>query len=521
MEENKNNNSPRKKRPRIVRSTTTTQNGTFRQNVVTTSQNREHIASRSTSDIVALLREIARFPEDFCRKKPQEAQKLLSNIVSPQDKSLLFQKPLAIIQKYKNAIWRKYIYLAAKKDIENLLTANPQPLPAREEEVKLECMEQLKMMLERGKIRPEQYQYIQQTHFPDIISKDNLPQAQVSKMLRSMAAGRFYAPFDNKGNIDSKKFSAEFAQILAHPKQHKISAKIEDYDFFGLDETKQPKSPIWYAVKDSRNFQKLKPLIAKRCIEKGIPPQTAYKLNTADLWALTTPDQKPHAVKFSEICPQINNAPFEEFSQKLGLILSVGGGKEISYDEKAQIWLKKFASHQEKEDYEDKHSPDLRLFIQKCERIYQKLEQDFKQNHIHPKFMPQWIDSMLKNKSINPSLVACPHKPFKIDIHHWDRLSSVQNMENLSEKNTLENFGVMIMYNEYDFDIHAQEHKGESAHFVLADREEKALDKNRRFLFATSNCLYIGSDLMQKTTDYQPRKEEIYSFSRTANRQRA
>ena len=79
----------------------------------------------------------------------------------------------------------------------------------------------------------------------------------------------------------------------------------------------------------------------------------------------------------------------------------------------------------------------------------------------------------------------------------------------------------MIMYHNYSYDIHAQEHKGESAHFVLATREQTALNKNRRFLFATSNCLYISDNIMYEASDYTPLNKEALSLNLTIDKQRA
>ena len=521
MEENKNNNPPRKKRPRIQR--TNTQPQTFTQQMFTERQNREHIELQKKLSLVEALQNLVKKPEEFCRTHPQTVKDILLKTVSDYDKTKVSTGNLiSLVKKYQSAIERKYIRTVACQDIKNLLSANPHPLEPREADIRLECMEQLKMMVERGQITPEQYQYIHRTRFSDIISKDNLPQAQVSKMLRSMAAGKFYAPTGTDGKIDKKNFSQTFLEFLNQKKKTKISATIKDYDFFGLDENNQPKSSVWHAVKNSRNFQKLKPVIAKRCIEKGISPQMAYQLNPADLWMLLSKDiENPKSIPFKALNKECGLAPFEEFAVKLGKILSVGGAKAMDKDQKLELWLDNFASPKEKADFEGAYSPDFNLFIQKCERIYQKLEQDFKQNHIHPKFMPQWVESMLKNKSIHPALVDCPHKPYKIDIHHWDRLSSVKEEDNLAKKNNLSNFGVMIMYQSYSFDIHAQEHKGESAHFVLANQEEKALDKDRCFLFATSNCLYIGADIMKEASDYIPPGKGGPSFTLAIDKQRA
>lgn len=521
MQEDKNNNLPRKKRPRIQR--TDTQPQTFTQSVFSPPKNRENIKPAKPLSLLESLQNLVEKPEEFCKTNPQTVKNILLKIVSEYDLAKVANNNLTtLVKKYQNAIEKKYIRTAAQQDIKNLLSANPHPLPAREDNIRLECMEQLKMMTERGQIRPEQYQYIHQTYFPDIISKDNLPQAQVSKMLRCMAAGKFYAPTGADGKIDKKKLSPAFLKFLKQKEKTKISAKIEDYDFFGLDETMQPQSSVWYAVKDSRNFQKLKNIIANRCIKKGITPQMAYKLNPADLWMLLSKDiEKPQNISFKSLCKEANLAPFEEFAVKLGKILSIGGTNEMSQEQKIKLWLNNFASPQEKADFESEHSPDFKLFIKKCERIYQKLEQDFKENHIHPKFMSLWIESMLKNQSINPALVSCPNKPYKIDIHHWDRLSSLQSGDNPAQKNNLDNFGVMIMYQDYGFDIHAHEHKGESAHFVLQNREQTALDKERRFLFATSNCLYIGGDIMKEAFDYAPPSKGGFSLNLNLDKQRA
>lgn len=520
MEENTNNNPPRKKRPRIQRPRIQPQ--TFTQQMFTDRQNREHIEPQKRLSLVEALQNLLKKPEEFCRTNPQTVTDILLKIVSDYDKAKVSTDNLIpLVKKYQSAIERKYITSTAHQDIQNLLSANPRPLSERDNKIRLECMEQLKKLSEKKEITPEQYQYLHQTYFSDIISKDNLPQAQISQMLRSMAAGKFYAPIGPDGKIDRKKFSPTFLKILNQKKKSNISAKIEDYDFFGLDKNQQPKSKIWHAVKDSCNFQKLKNIIAKHCIEKGIAPEQAYNLNPADLWMLLAKDiEKTKPIPFFSLCKDANLAPFEEFSVKLGQILSIGGALEMNQEQKINLWLKHFASKQEKEDFTNKYSPDFKLFIKKCERIYQKLEQDFKQNHIHPKFMPQWVDSMLKNKSIHPALVDCPHKPYKIDIHHWDRLSSVKEGDNLAKKNNLSNFGVMIMYQSYSFDIHAQEHKGESAHFVLANQEEKALDKDRCFLFATSNCLYIGDDIMKEASDYAPPGKGGPSFTLTLDTQR-
>lgn len=521
MEENTNKNPPRKKRPRILRPQNQPQ--TFTLPMFTDRQNREHIEPQKKLNQVEALQNLVQKPEEFCRTNPQSVKNILLKIVSEYDTAKVANEDiLPLVKKYQSAIERKYITSAARQDIKNLLSATPRPLPKREDNIRLECMEQLKKMSEKREITPDQYQYLHQTYFSDIIAKDNLPHAQVSNMLRCMASGKFYAPLGTDGKIDRKKFSPTFLKFLNKPKKTKISAKLEDYDFFGLNEKKQPKSKVWHAVKDSRNFQKLKNIIAKRCIEKDIEPKLAYQLNPADLWMLLTNNiEKPKALEFSAICSKANPAPFEEFSVKLGKILSVGGAKNLNKEQKINLWLNNFASKQEKADFESEHSPDFKLFIQRCERIYQKLEQDFKQNHIHPKFMSLWVESMLKNKSINPSLVDCPRKPYKIDIHHWDRLSSLQNGDNPAKKNNLDNFGVMIMYHNYSYDIHAQEHKGESAHFVLATREQTALNKNRRFLFATSNCLYISDNIMYEASDYTPLNKEALSLNLTIDKQRA
>lgn len=521
MEENKNNNLPRKKRPRIQRPRNQPQ--TFTLPMFTDRQNREHIEPQKKLSLVEALHYLVKKPEEFCRTNPQTVKDILLKIVSEYDIAKVSNGDiLPLVKKYQSAIERKYITTAARQDIKNLLSANPRPLSKREDNIRLECMEQLKKLSEKRAITPEQYQYLHKTYFSDIIAKDNLPQAQVSNMLRCMASGKFYAPLGPDGKIDRKKFSPTFLKFLNQPKKTKISAKIEDYDFFGINKNNQPKSKVWHAVKDSHNFQKLKNIIAKRCIEKGIEPELAYKLNSADLWMLLSKDiKKPKALPFSAICKNAHPAPFEEFSVKLGQLLSVGGAKNMSKEQKINLWLNNFASKQEKADFESEHSPDFKLFIQRCERIYQKLEQDFKKNHINPKFMPLWVESMLKNKSINPSLVDCPRKPYKIDIHHWDRLSSLQNGDNPAKKNNLENFGVMIMYHDYSFDIHAQEHQGESAHFVLANREQTTMNKNRRFLFATSNCLYISDNILYESSDYAPLNKEALSLDLTLDKQRA
>ena len=521
MEENTNNNPPRKKRPRIQRPRIQPQ--TFTQQMFTDRQNREHIEPQKRLSLVEALQNLLKKPEEFCRTNPQMVKNILSKIVSKYDIAKVSSEDiLSLVKKYQSAIERKYITSTAHQDIQNLLSANPRPLSERDNKIRLECMEQLKKLSEKKEITPEQYQYLHQTYFSDIISKDNLPQAQISQMLRSMAAGKFYAPIGPDRKIDRKKFSPTFLKILNQKKKSNISAKIEDYDFFGLDKNKQPKSKVWYAVKDSRNFQKLKNIIAKRCIEKGIAPEQAYNLNPADLWMLLAKDiEKTKPIPFSSLCKDANPAPFEEFSVKLGQILSIGGALEMKQEQTINLWLKHFASKQEKEDFTNKYSPDFKLFIQRCERIYQKLEQDFKQNHINPKFMSLWVESMLKNKSINPSLVDCPRKPYKIDIHHWDRLSSLQDGDNPAKKNNLDNFGVMIMYHDYSFDIHAQEHQGESAHFVLANREQTTMNKDRRFLFATSNCLYISDNIMYEASDYAPLNKEASSHNLTIDKQRA
>ncbi len=514
MEKETQDTPVKKKRPRIPLSERAQ---TFTQSVIT----RPNKIEKPQIDMITALQKTAQNPEEFYRNNPQMVRNILNKFISEKEKANLSKNTLSLLQKYKSAIWRKYVYLAAREDIKNLLTATPSPLPEREDDVRLECMEQLKKLSETQQIRPEQYQYLHQTYFSDIISKDNLPQAQVSKMLRCMASGKFYAPKDINGKIDKKKFSPAFMAFLKQKKKPKINAQINDYDFFGLDENKQPKSPVWHAVKDSHNFQKMKPIIAKRCIDKGISPEMAYHLTPADYWLLLSNSEEAKDIKFKDICPQVNDAPFEEFAVKLGKILSVGGALEMSKDQKIKLWLNNFASKQEKADFESEHSPDFKTFLKKCERIYQKLEQDLKDNQIHPKFMSLWVESMLKNKSINPSLVDCPHKPHKIDIHHWDRLSSVSGTENLAQKNCLDNFGVMIMYQNYSFDIHAQEHKGESAHFVKANREETTMNKNRRFLFATSNCVYISDDLMHETTDFHPLEKESFNLNLTIDKQRA
>ena len=506
----------KKKRPRIQRPVARPTSQTFSQTVVTTPYSRQNMAKTKPVDEISFMESLLKDAEAVCRKSPAAVKALLVKIAPKSEKDRLQNKlsncnserRLAlIVGKYKGALERRYVCSAAEQDVQNLLSANPKALPSRPSAVRLECMEQLWRKAEAGEIRAEQYEYLHQTYFKDIVSRDNLPEAQASKMLRAMAAGKFYFPKGSDGKINKKQLSPAFLKVLERKRLPKISAKIEDYDFFGVDEKGQPLCPIWYAVKDSANFQKLKNVVAEKCIQKGIDPKTAYEFVPGDYWCMFAKENSKQPVQFSDICMDVHDAPYEEFAQKFGMILSVGGAQELSYAQKQKFWLNNFASETEKDDFEYGNKVDLEIFIRQCENIYQKLDEDFKENGINPAFIGLWAESMIENKSVNPDYVKCNGKPYKIDIHHGDRLSSVKDYDKAAQKNNLDHLSLMIMYHEYSFDIHAFQHKNESAHFIIVDEQDKVADENMMYLFATSNCVYGRSDLMKNASDYCPKKQ--------------
>jgi len=80
--------------------------------------------------------------------------------------------------------------------------------------------------------------------------------------------------------------------------------------------------------------------------------------------------------------------------------------------------------------------------------------------------------------------------PYKIDIHHNKRLSS--GGEGL---NNLSNFSLIVMFNSYDFDVHAVKHQGESKNFILDKCLSRQNDDNDKgIIYQSSNHFNVQSE---------------------------
>ncbi len=495
--------TPRKKRPRIGQTPAPAAPRTTFSNREQAPTERRRIFTRNDSDFkrnapdkTDLLHELLISPERCYERKYSS---VLQDVISPWDKRQLISGDFSgLAKKYKAALRRKYVYLMAQKDVKNYCSGAPKQL-TRDDDIRLETMEQLRRLKEDNKITEKQFNEIHQRFFSDIKAKDSLPSAQVTKMLRCMAAGKFYAPVKKDGTLNEQALSPTYRVILKSKKR--ISGyKPEDYDIFGCNQDGSPLSPAFHAVKGSENFQRMKKSILGKMSELGISPEEACQLNSADIAHMMQKPGELRDIPFTEICPDVKDSPYQEFAQKLGMILTIGNpANRVSG---SKYWLKHFASPQEKMDYDEGDKIGYQLFLNSAERIYEKLKKDCSQNGMDSDFVEKWAQSMIENKSVNVNLVPnCKNKPFKVDIHHWERLSAAAEDASPADKNNLENFGLMIMYHENDMDVHADKHKGESAHYVMASFEERQEKFPTKHLICSSDCLVISSELLKGRSD--------------------
>ncbi len=475
------------------------------QRVNTTPDKRKEISPHQNRNQAQLLERMIQKPESV---SPHQIMHILEQYLSKSDiKQLQKGNASAIIKKYAAIIKRKYVQAVAAADVLNYCSATPAAIPDRSDEIRLETMEQLRRRVQKKFLSKEKFQQIHQTFFADIVSKDSLPNTQITKMLRCIAAGKLYAPTDLNGKLAEYTLSPAYRRFRQKP-QPSLNLKPENYDFFGIDAKGKPLCPMFYATSGSANAHKISKAIAKRMAQLGIAPSEAYKFNVADIAHIMQKDGELRDIPFSEIAPDIKDSPYQEFADKLGLILKIGRGKNNDHRKTTQLWLEEFATPEQKTDYEDYGFRDgLELFLSGAEKIYNKLSKDFAEKGISPDFLDAWAESLCANKSLNPNLAQCHHpKPHKIDIHHWERLSSATSDTSTADKNNLDNFGVMIMYTKNDFDIHASMHKGESASYITTNLEKKQQESPQKNLFCTSNFLFLSLNIFHGRKD---RTEEL------------
>ena len=463
---------------------------------------RKEFSQRNYLDEKDLLRELLTNLDLCCLKHRARVTSYLQKIVNKNDVKALQNGNFAeLVRKYHAALRRQYVCLMAKEDVRNYASATPESL-LRDDDVRLETMEQLLRLVERREIPEAQFNFIHKKYFADIIAKDSLPDANVTKILRCMAAGKFYAPVDKNHQLNERLLSEAFRSWQKTKKVKQYAP--EDYDFFGQNDKGEPLSTLWNAVNGSSNFHKMAKVFAQKFSEMGIAPEKAYQFNSYDLAYILQRDPKNlEDVAFVDVVPDVCDSPYQELASKMGDILMLGGAENLTEREKQKIWLERFASKSEIEDWNDSGSKvDYQLCMRKVSTIYNKLQQDFVENGMDPDFLCQWAHSLKENKSFNPKLVSgCSSIPYKIDIHHWDRLSAASGDEIAADKNLLENFGIMIMYNKDGVDIHAEEHKGESANFVLDSFRDRQERHPTKYLLKTSNFLSLSSDLVKGMGD--------------------
>ncbi len=518
--EEKNATTIRKRRPRIgdrhnpepttssgfIRPTHTKDAPEQTRRMVTSPRFRHDITSARLSR-TELLEKALNNPQTLTH---QQKWNILSKIINEKEKRYLDCGQYdELLKKYNNVIRRQYVCAAANDDIKNYLSAQPQAL-LRDDDVRLETMELLHKKVEEGELSKEKFDHVHKLFFSDIISKDNQPNAQTTKMLRCVATGKFYAPIDANKSLKEQALSPAY-RAFKKRRQTSKNYSPQDYDFFGENEKHEPLCPIFHAVNDSGNIHKIAPIIASRMAQMGIPPEEAYQFNTADIAHIMQKDGELKDIEFQTISADVGNSPYQEFANKFGLLLKIGGASRLSNQKKTDIWLKNFATPEEVKDSQEWGTiSGLNIFTSKAESLYNKLAEDFTNNGMSPDFIDAWADSLCENKSLNPNYVqGINSKPFKIEIHHWERLSAAMESENPADKNNLENFGLMIMYQKNGFDIHKMQHAGESAHYLLASLNEKQQQNPRKYLVCTSGCFLYSSDLMNGREDHNPQLQKI------------
>lgn len=517
VEETPNNDAPvKKRRPRIGETTRNTiSNATpqrqsrYTDRTVTTPRNPLMSPPKDTEIMERLLTgpELA-----IIRYAKQIRSKLAQYLHTPRHQfdQATDNELLQIIAKYKKALRRKYVYAIAKEDADNYASNDPKPMK-RDNDIRLETMEQLRRYCDDGRFPESKLEHIRQTYFQDIMSKDALPSAVATRMLRCMAAGKFYAPRTNDNVYKEQLLSPVFRDYLHNKRKPKKQYTPEDYNFFGFDNEDKPLSPAWNAVFASDNFRHMASKIAQRMADLGISHEDAYQFNSCDLAVIMQPNKKRLAdlepeycrdVPFTAIYPMVKESPYQEFSQKLGKILRLGKNSDSRYA---------FRDAQELFDQQYSDSDNIttpELLLNYADQLYQKLDEDFCENGINPQFLDAWIDSMINNKSVNPNLVDVKPRPYKIDIHHWDPLSAAGNNKFMAEQNRLDNFGLMIMYDANGTDVHAEQHDGESANYIMQSTAEKRKQNPIKYLFITSSEQRTRNDLFFGMSDfYTPLKK--------------
>lgn len=535
VEETPNNDAPvKKRRPRIGETTQTIssdttpqsskrhrpriaptaervipQNGRYFTQTVITSRN----SFGSHNSDIDILKALSTFPEEALIKYPKTIRKKVSGFLHNNDHE--YDKTsddalLPILQKYKKTFRRKYVQAVAKDDARNYASNNPKLL-VRDNDIRLETLEQLRRKCDDGMLPEDKLEHIRQTYFKDILSKDALPCAVASRMLRCMAAGKFYAPRTNDNVYKEQLLSPVFRDYLHNKRKPKKQYTPEDYNFFGFDNNDKPLSPAWNAVFASDNFRHMASKIAQRMADLGISPEDAYQFNSCDLAVIMQPNKKRLAdlepeycrdVPFTDISPLINDSPYQEFAQRLGTVLRLGKNinSRYSFQSAQKLYERQYS------DSDNITTPELLLNY--ADQLYQKLDEDFCENGINPQFLDAWIDSMINNKSVNPNLVDVNPRPYKIDIHHWDPLSAAGNNKFMAEQNRLDNFGLMIMYDANSTDVHAEQHDGESANYIMQSTAEKRKQNPIKYLFITSSEQRTRNDLFFGMSDfYTPLKK--------------
>ena len=535
VEETPNNDAPvKKRRPRIGETTQTIssdttpqsskrhrpriaptaervipQNGRYFTQTVITSRN----SFGSHNSDIDILKALSTFPEEALIKYPKTIRKKVSGFLHNNDHE--YDKTsddalLPILQKYKKTFRRKYVQAVAKDDARNYASNNPKLL-VRDNDIRLETLEQLRRKCDDGMLPEDKLEHIRQTYFKDILSKDALPCAVASRMLRCMAAGKFYAPRTNDNVYKEQLLSPVFRDYLYKKRKPQKQYTAENYNFFRRDNQNKPLSPAWNAVYASDNFRHMAHKVAQKMADLGISPEDAYQLNSYDLAVIMQPDKnrledlKPENcrdVSFTAIYPMVKDSPYQEFSQKLGKILRLGKNSDSRYA---------FRDAQELFDqqYSDSDKITTPESLLSCAgRLYQKLDKDFRENGINPQFLDAWIESMVNNKSVNPNLVNVQPRPYKIDIHHWEPLSAAGNNTYMAEQNRLDNFGLMIMHNQNSNDIHAEQHEGESANYIMQSMAEKRKQNPIKYLYISSEQDRARNDFFSGMPDdfYAPLK---------------
>ncbi len=515
------------------------------------------LSNSAGHDRTEFLKHLLHHTEAVCARNFNKVTKMLLDLKIPaEEKARIsdirfsdYETLADSVNKYRHVFERQLVVETAKKylnditdNVSRIMAGEYFPDTPQDPATRLELAEKiLQLALESPKklnnTAPEK---LVSKIMPEIAAKDSRSDSAVSGFLRCMAAGKFYAPVSNNRNNLYKlsdTFKAFWQKNPNLEQTNKPKYQPEEYLFFDLGADGKPLSPQWYAVRCSKNFRKIAHSVAQKLAAHNISPEQAYKLNSYDIAFLlgNNGSERCRDTPFAKLSPNVNDSPYQEFTQTMGYLLTVGqSDNSRPSKEDINIWKKFFATKEEVAEYEN-HGDDMPIieFRHNAQKIYQTLKQECASNNIDNNFMSSWIEDLITKKNVSTTIYNNNFGTFpaKIDIHHNDRLSEASNCPNLDAAilNDPNNYSLMIQYLETSLDIHGDKHKGESANFYIKDYESNSRTyKNSNlpnaegnYLVATSEMTHLRRIKMHCCEDYDPSlaNTPTYPKEKTAQRQ--